>query len=318
MALKDITKPAVLKAIQECVRLGRESFLDKYGFGPAKLYRLVYDGRIYDSKAIVGVAHQYVRAGLGPLTSFSGGAKTVQPVLESLGFTVRVGRAELGDIVLPGEVDDNAFDPSNIEDARKRISRMIRRGHGRIYDSKAIVGVAHQYVRAGLGPLTSFSGGAKTVQPVLESLGFTVRVGRAELGDIVLPGEVDDNAFDPSNIEDARKRISRMIAQRRGQRAFRNNLFDAYGGRCAITGCEVPDVLEAAHIFPYRGEETNKVKNGLLLRADVHTLFDCGLIAVDEVKMTVLVAPALQDSEPDFSKPSSLATRYLCGSLPIP
>ena len=211
MALKDITKPAVLNAIQECVRLGRESFLDKYGFGPAKLYRLVYDGRIYDSKAIVGVAHQYVRAGLGPLTRFSGGAKTVQPVLESLGFTVRVGRAELGDIVLPGEVDDNAFDPSNIEDARKRISR--------------------------------------------------------------------------------------MIAQRHGQRAFRNNLFDAYGGRCAITGCEVPDVLEAAHILPYRGEETNKVKNGLLLRADVHTLFDCGLIAVDEVKMTVLVAPALQDSE---------------------
>ena len=186
MALKDITKPAVLKAIQECKRLGRKSFLDQYGFGPAKLYRLVYDGRFYDSKAIVGVAHQYVRAGLGPLASFSGGAKTVQPVLEGLGFTVRVGRAELGDIVLPGEVDDDGFDPSNIEDARKRISR--------------------------------------------------------------------------------------MIAQRRGQSAFRNNLFDAYGGRCAITGCEVPDVLEAAHIFPYRGEDTNKVVNGLLLRADVHTL----------------------------------------------
>ena len=191
MALKDITKPAVLKAIQECKRLGRKSFLDQYGFGPAKLYRLVYDGRFYDSKAIVGVAHRYVRAGLGPLASFSGGAKTVQPVLEGLGFTVRVGRTELGDIVLPGEVDDDGFDPSNIEDARKRISR--------------------------------------------------------------------------------------MIAQRRGQSAFRNNLFDVYGGRCAITGCEVPDVLEAAHIFPYRGEDTNKVVNGLLLRADVHTLFDCGL-----------------------------------------
>ena len=89
----------------------------------------------------------------------------------------------------------------------------------------------------------------------------------------------------------------RSIAQRRGQKAFRDTLIVAYEGRCAVTECSISDVLEAAHIHPYRGPETNKVGNGLLLRTDVHTLFDCGLLAVDHEKMTLLVAPQLRDSE---------------------
>lgn len=56
---------------------------------------------------------------------------------------------------------------------------------------------------------------------------------------------------------------------------------DAYERRCAVTGCTVEAVLEAAHISPYRGDHTNDVTNGLLLRADIHTMFDCGLIKVD-------------------------------------
>ncbi|WP_336979879.1 HNH endonuclease signature motif containing protein [Altererythrobacter fulvus] len=54
----------------------------------------------------------------------------------------------------------------------------------------------------------------------------------------------------------------------------------AYEGRCAISGCDVREVLEAAHIMPYLGEETNDVRNGLLLRADLHTLFDLGLLKI--------------------------------------
>jgi len=56
---------------------------------------------------------------------------------------------------------------------------------------------------------------------------------------------------------------------------------NAYERRCAITGCTIDHVLEAAHISPYLGEHTNHVTNGLLLRADIHTLFDRGLIKVD-------------------------------------
>ena len=69
-----------------------------------------------------------------------------------------------------------------------------------------------------------------------------------------------------------------------------------YGRRCAISGCPVLDVLEAAHIHPYRGKETNHVANGLLLRADFHTLLDCGLLAVDPDGARVVVAPAIRSS----------------------
>jgi putative restriction endonuclease len=88
----------------------------------------------------------------------------------------------------------------------------------------------------------------------------------------------------------------RSIRVRRGQRAFRNALLDAYGNRCAITGCDVRDLLEAAHIVPYQGPDTNRPQNGLLLRADLHTLFDCGLIAIEAASMTVVISPKLEGS----------------------
>lgn len=87
--------------------------------------------------------------------------------------------------------------------------------------------------------------------------------------------------FSPLTLKDGRKKVAQMVALRQGQPAFRNALMDAYERRCAITGCDIAEVLEAAHISPYLGEETNRVRNGLLLRADIHTLFDRGLIRVD-------------------------------------
>ncbi|HUZ56031.1 MAG TPA: HNH endonuclease [Streptosporangiaceae bacterium] len=56
-------------------------------------------------------------------------------------------------------------------------------------------------------------------------------------------------------------------------------LMAAYSGRCAVTGCTVQAVLEAAHLRPYRGPDSNVTGNGLLLRADIHTLLDLQLLA---------------------------------------
>ncbi|MBC3384944.1 HNH endonuclease [Pseudomonas sp. SWRI179] len=78
--------------------------------------------------------------------------------------------------------------------------------------------------------------------------------------------------------DDSRKKALRLIAQREGGQAFRSALIRAYHSRCAISGCAVLEILEAAHIKPYRGPESNYVNNGLLLRADIHTLFDKGLL----------------------------------------
>jgi predicted restriction endonuclease len=103
-----------------------------------------------------------------------------------------------------------------------------------------------------------------------------------------------DGNFDPQNIRDGRERILSSIVRRRGQPKFRRDLLKFYGGRCAITGTDAEQALEAAHIIPYKGSDTNHPSNGLLLRADLHTLFDLKLIAIDTLTMTVLIAPALQ------------------------
>jgi hypothetical protein len=96
--------------------------------------------------------------------------------------------------------------------------------------------------------------------------------------------------------EDVRDRAVREIALRRGQPAFRKALLDAYGSTCAVTRSRVPEVLEAAHISPYLGTQTNVVTNGLLLRADVHTLFDLFLVTVTP-GLVVKVSPRLADTD---------------------
>jgi predicted restriction endonuclease len=92
---------------------------------------------------------------------------------------------------------------------------------------------------------------------------------------------------------DARKRIARDVVVRQGQAQCRGALIRAYEGRCAIAGCDSPYTLEAAHIRPYRGEHTNIVANGLLLRADIHALFDLGLLAVNPATRTVVISDQL-------------------------
>ena len=111
-----------------------------------------------------------------------------------------------------------------------------------------------------------------------------------------LDSENEDGAdsFTP-NTNDVRQKALRAIRIRRGQKKFRDALLAAYENRCVITGCDVKDVLEAAHITPYLGPDTNHVTNGLLLRADLHTLFDTNLLAVNPNTNEVLVAPSVKD-----------------------
>lgn len=107
----------------------------------------------------------------------------------------------------------------------------------------------------------------------------------------------DGEIFDPLSVEDSRRRIARSIVARQGQGGFRDGLMDIYEGRCAVTGYDVPEALEAAHIIPYSGADTNHLANGLLLRADVHTLFDFDLLTVDPETLTVVLAQSLMDTE---------------------
>lgn len=89
-----------------------------------------------------------------------------------------------------------------------------------------------------------------------------------------------------SNLDDAF--TLKAITSRRGQADFRSRLLQAYGNRCAVTGCPVEDILEAAHIVPHADENDYATNNGLLLRADIHTLFDLHLLGVDDFGRVVL------------------------------
>jgi len=102
---------------------------------------------------------------------------------------------------------------------------------------------------------------------------------------------------DPVDSEtDARTRTMQAIVVREGRTKFRDQLFEAYDGVCAMTGCKVAEILEAAHIVPYKGIHTDRTDNGLLLRADIHTLFDKGLLWVDEA-FHIQISDKLSGSE---------------------
>lgn len=92
MALRDITRSAVLQALDEWDTTGGEAFLSKYGYRPSRSYVLSHAGREYASKAIVGVAHGFLGSGNRTLKfdEFSGGERQVARILRTLGFEVSI------------------------------------------------------------------------------------------------------------------------------------------------------------------------------------------------------------------------------------
>lgn len=72
-----------------------------------------------------------------------------------------------------------------------------------------------------------------------------------------------------------------LIQSRNGQSIFKGRILKAYNNKCCITGESIPELLEAAHIQEYRNSSSNHTQNGLLLRIDIHRLFDNNLIFID-------------------------------------
>lgn len=106
--------------------------------------------------------------------------------------------------------------------------------------------------------------------------------------------EIDSESDFIIRSEDSREIALCAVRLRRGQSSFRNALIERYGATCMVTGCDVRAVIEAAHIKPYRGDSDHHVSNGLLLRSDIHTLFDLNLVGVDPTSMRIVLHPALQ------------------------
>lgn len=112
--------------------------------------------------------------------------------------------------------------------------------------------------------------------------------------------------------EDLRVRTLQLIDLRQGQPAFRKELIRAYKGTCAVTGTAMERVMEAAHISPYKGAHTNDVTNGLLLRADIHTLFDLHLLTVTDQHL-IRVAPEI--GVKDYARLDGLPLKHVPSTL---
>ncbi len=92
------------------------------------------------------------------------------------------------------------------------------------------------------------------------------------------------------------ERLLKQILTRRGQASFRSALLQAYGAKCAVTGCSAEAVLEAAHILPFSEQQSYKTTGGILLRADIHILFDLALLSFEPESKKVVLAPELLPS----------------------
>jgi WD40 repeat protein len=101
----------------------------------------------------------------------------------------------------------------------------------------------------------------------------------------------------PSDVRTTHETGTAPLRERLGEQSLRTQMIAAYSGRCAISGVAVSEVLQVAPIAPQRASDVIDMMGALLLRADIHNLFESFLIAVDALSITVVVAPALQHTQ---------------------
>ena len=80
---------------------------------------------------------------------------------------------------------------------------------------------------------------------------------------------------------------------RLGQQRFREAMLARFGESCAFTGPQPPGALEAAHLYLYSTTPEHDIRGGLLLRCDLHALFDRCLLTIDPGRWTIQIAPEL-------------------------
>lgn len=110
---------------------------------------------------------------------------------------------------------------------------------------------------------------------------------------------VINEVFSGPEAPDDKERKAAIIYKRsrKGQNRLKKKQLDVYESRCCVTGCSVPQVLKACHIEPHYLKGNNHSCNGLLMRADIHDLFDAGLIAIEPDTLVVHISDDLVGSE---------------------
>jgi hypothetical protein len=123
---------------------------------------------------------------------------------------------------------------------------------------------------------------------------------------IMTPAEAAEDDIAPRDDEDRRQIFARRV--RRGQSRFRKALLTLYSNQCAFTGVREDRVLEACHVLSHAETGNNQLDNGLILRADIHTLFDLGLATVANDGITVRL-DTMRVTDPEFTRLNNVQQR---------
>lgn len=112
-----------------------------------------------------------------------------------------------------------------------------------------------------------------------------------------LPSYNHSSQFDDVSIllVNKKEKSLKYTTSRTNQTDFRTSLIARYSGTCCITKCAELSIVEAAHIIPYMGNHSNLIDNGLLLRVDIHRLFDRYLITINSDTHRVVVSDEIND-----------------------
>lgn len=150
---------------------------------------------------------------------------------------------------------------------------------------------------------------------------FDLRPLRAEFNEDVSWSDVEQDVEQIKRETADETTRTALINARLGQGQFRRDLMRIWGRRCAVTGCDVVDILRASHVKPWKNSNNDErldSQNGLLLGAHLDALFDAGLISFDDsgaMLVSKLVSNGakseLRLGRPLMKTPSDALRRYL-------
>lgn len=201
-----------------------------------------------------------------------------------------------------------AFYPAFSSKEYEKLARIELRSEAENFKSKVSeeLGIEWDELKRKSFSLEGLSKDASEFTEFLETLNQSEAIRKKAQGNANFPDDYEN--YSPSEPEEIdteteseafyayEETVYVSIKTRRGQPDFRRRLFDKYNGQCCVTGSKVAAVLEAAHIVPHSDNTDYSQDNGLLLRADVHTLYDLGLIVIAESGV-ISIAAQLKDTE---------------------
>ncbi|PWV45792.1 HNH endonuclease [Chitinophaga sp. S165] len=121
--------------------------------------------------------------------------------------------------------------------------------------------------------------------------------------------EIPGTSFEEAPNDILLQQINLLKRSRKGQRHLKKNLLIQYNNKCCVTACDVEAALHACHIQPHRINGDNDSKNALLLRADIHVLWDKNLIGIHPKTLEIHIASKLKSSHYAFLVGKKLAIR---------